>query len=140
MFAERYRYYVEKTKGLYPDLIEHYQNKFNKSSSKGEDFYLCCHFYSSFSETLFESEPYSNTCKDYEELFTDGDAMFPMPQSVMKQFVNMLFDMKHLNILYDVPIEQGIDEIDVRKYDKDELIAQGNEYFSEEEEEAEEWE
>lgn len=34
--------------------------------------------------------------------------MSPMPESVSKQFVNMLFNIKHLDILRDLDIQQGL--------------------------------
>ena len=64
-----------------------------------------------------------------------------MPKSVAKQLVNALFHIENLSILYDVPIDAGLDDVDVRKFNKDDVVADFNAYFDsmEEEDEIEQW-
>ena len=92
-----------------------------------------------FADTIADSDV--DTITEFRELFSDENAIYPMPKSVAKQLVNALFHIENLSILYDVPIDAGLDDVDVRKFNKDDVVADFNAYFDsmEEEDEIEQW-
>jgi len=101
MTIDKYNEFLERTKKDFPDLVKDTQAELKKSKSKSEDFAIL----SVFSSKLLDlgGEKWS----DSSILFCDDEAMMPMPESVLKQFVSMLFKIKHLNPLYDLGIWTG---------------------------------
>ena len=98
MTIEKYKYFVEKLKKEYGGLLKTTQEDLLKSKSKKRDFEIVCNFYSKI---------YDNSFGEYFEIFTDCNAMLPMPESVGKQLANLLFDFNHLKPLMDLAINEG---------------------------------
>lgn len=127
MNAETYTYYVNKTKKDFKDLLDKTQNQLSKSKSKGEDFYILNIFWDKFCKKAVQK------WTDTSTLFLDSGAMNPMPESVSKQFVTMLFDIKNINLLTDVDIYEGLESAEYYSGStKKEIVKSYNDYFSKE--------
>lgn len=136
MQISKYEALVKEAKANMPDLLKKTQKKLDSSKSKAEDYYILSCFWSQFWPKAQETFP----DELYLEMITDHNSMMPMPESVCKQLVNMLFDIKHIDLLYDLPISYGLDELNEMTAEemeavKDEFIANAEEYFADDEEE-----
>ena len=136
MTLDRYDYFVNKAKNDFPDMIKETQSKLDLSKSKGEDLYLLNWFWGLFMSKV--AEKWNNS----SILLCDDESMMPMPESVSKQFLNMLFKIKNINLLYDLGIYDGLYDyeyyaghpecvIDDEPTSKEEIIHCYNENFAE---------
>lgn len=111
IYPDRLKVYVDRARKDFPKLISQFQLKLDKTTSKAEDLAVLADFWHKFTNKA------SDRWNDTSELFLDDSSMSPMPESVSKQFVNMLFNIKHLDILRDLDIQQGLwefaDAIDI---------------------------
>ena len=132
--------YVDKVKEELPDAVKETEEKLEASTSKAEDFASLSVFWNKVMDHAFDSWE----DQDIHVLVDDAEAMMPMPESVHKQFVNLLFEdkIKNINVLYDLDIYDdllttGDVGLDDGEYEKlyDELV--NNVYFEETEEDKE---
>ena len=138
MKLENYERYIKMAKDQYPELVDRTQKDLNESHSKAEDLYILNWFWGEFMSKAIDDH-WDNW---NFELFTDDKAMMPMPESVAKQFVNMLFDIKNLDVLYDMDIYDGFNDYEYYKshpdcdaddefaVSKEQAIADYESYFS----------
>lgn len=104
MRIETYKKYVEMLKHDFAPVIKEAQEKLNKSNSKNKDKEILQDFWNVVTETIgCDWEAIEN----YEEMLNDSNAIMPMPESVSKQMSIAMFDIKHLNPLFDMPINEG---------------------------------
>lgn len=101
MTIDRYNYFLDKTKNDFNDLIVDTQNKLNLSQSKENDYKILYQFWNRFMKKAI------NKWCDSSILFLDNEAITPMIESVQKQFCDMLFNIKHLDLLNDLGIYEG---------------------------------
>ena len=104
MRRELYNECLAKAKKDYKELISKTEKDLDMSTSKGEDWYILNSFWGEFMPPAIGGYP--------SELFFDDEAMMPMPESVHKQFVNMLFanHIKNIDVLYDVSVWDGFED------------------------------
>lgn len=103
MTQDKYIYFINKTHTDFSDLINKTQQKLDVSKDKIQDYNVLCRFWNVFSSKAIRKWDDSST------LFLDSDAIMPMVESVSKQFVNMLFNIKHLDVLTDLGIYEGFE-------------------------------
>lgn len=117
MTQDKYEYYINKTKEDFPSIISKTQKELDNSKSKSEDLYILNIFWDKFSEKAI------NKWDDSSTLFLDDKALQPMPESVSKQFVNMLFKVNNLDVLTDLDIYEGFEDyVDYDGFSKEEVI------------------
>ena len=103
MRVDRYEYFKNKIKTDFKDLVTSTQDKLNESKSKEEDFKILSEFWT----TLLNKDTWD--IEEQEELFLDNNARQPMPESVLKQISNMIFEIHNLDVLHDLDIYDGFD-------------------------------
>lgn len=132
--------YVDKVKEELPDDVKETEEKLEASTSKAEDFAALSVFWNKVMDHAFDNWE----DQDIHVLVDDSEAMMPMPESVHKQFVNVLFGdkIKNIDVLSDLDIfddllTTGDVGLDDGEYEKlyDELV--NNVYFEETEEDKE---
>lgn len=96
--------YVERAKKDFPELISSTQAELDASDSKAKDYVILGNFWNNFMESAIDK------WSDSSALFLDDNSMMPMPESVCKQFLVSLFNIKNLNLLYDLDIYTAFDE------------------------------
>lgn len=122
MYEGKYIYFIEKANKDFSELINIIQEQLNISESKGEDLYILNTFWGEFMPKAIEKWPNSSI------MFLDNEAIMPMPESVSKQFVSRIFEIKHLNPLMDLCITTGFEDYEYYKdSNKDQIIASYNE-------------
>ena len=127
MQAKMYKDYMKKINVHYEELVNETKAELKVSKSKGEDLYILNKFWNNLSKLAIEDWQVD----EYLNLFGDNSAMCPMPESVSKQLVSMMFDIKHLNILFDLGINEGLDDDIDNCYDKNKskFVKVFNEYL-----------
>lgn len=105
MTGEAYRAYLNKVEKNFEKLVTDTQDKLDKSKSKGEDMYILNKFWTKLADKAIKKWD----MEVFFGLFEDHFSNFPMPESVSKQFVNMLFDIEHVDVLFDLDINEGLD-------------------------------
>lgn len=132
--------YVDKVKEELPDAVKEAEERLEASTSKAEDYASLSVFWNKVMDHSFDNWE----DQDIHVLVDDAEAMMPMPESVHKQFVNLLFGDKIKNIdvlsdldIYDDLLTTGDVGLDDGEYEKlyDELV--NNVYFEETEEDKE---
>ena len=103
MTTDKYRYFIKKAKKDFSTLLKDTQDKLNVSKNAQTDYRILCKFWKTFSRKAISKWDDSST------LFLDSGAFMPMPESVSKQFVNMIFNIKHLDVLTDLGIYEGFE-------------------------------
>ncbi len=79
-------------------IISKYQSLLDKSESKEEDFVIIDFAMEDLMNEMYDKFDYD----DYEAIFMDAEAaLMPMPEGVVNQTANILFNPKHLEILTD---------------------------------------
>ena len=102
MTQENYILFINRTKKEMAELLDKTQEQLNKAKTKQRDYKILCNFWEKFcSKAVLWS--------DKDLLFYDSGALQPMPESVHKQFINMLFNIKNLNVLVDLGIYESFD-------------------------------
>jgi len=96
--------YVERAKKDFPELISSTQAELDASDSKAKDYVILGNFWNNFMEDAIDK------WSDSSALFLDDNSMMPMPESVCKQFLVHLFNIKNLNLLYDLDVYTAFDE------------------------------
>lgn len=121
MDQQRYDYFIEKANADFSDLIKTTQEQLSISESKGEDLYILNSFWGEFMPKAIEKWP------DSSIMFLDNEALMPMPESVSKQFVSRIFEIKHLDPLVDLDIFVGFEDYGYYKdANKDQIISSYN--------------
>lgn len=121
MYHQRYDYFIEKANADFSDLIKTTQEQLSISESKGEDLYILNSFWGEFMPKAIEKWP------DSSIMFLDNEALMPMPESVSKQFVSRIFEIKHLDPLVDLDIFVGFEDYGYYKdVNKDQIISSYN--------------
>lgn len=103
MYVDRYKYFKNKINTDFKDLVSSTQDKLSESKSKEEDFKILSEFWT----TLLNKDTWDG--EEWEELFLDSSARQPMPESVLKQISNMIFEIHNLDVLNDLDIYDGFD-------------------------------
>ena len=99
MTLEKYEFYTKRIKKDFAKEYKQAKLDLEKSKSKRKDYSILLKFFTNLCENC--------DIDVYAEMLTDCNSFMPMPQSVSKQLATMLFDIKHLNPLFDMPIEEG---------------------------------
>ena len=94
---------VDKFKTEHGDLISKYQARLDESKDKYEDYRILCEFYEECRDTIYYDD------EDFWDMYSDANAMMPMPESVQKQFVIRVLNIKHLDPLTDLAIDEGFE-------------------------------
>ena len=129
MQSNMYKKYIKKIQADYAELVKETKDELQNSESRGEDLYVLNKFWSNLSKKTIQDW----TMDEYLNLFGDYSAMNPMPEGVSKQLVSMMFDIKHLNILFDLGINEGLDSDTDSCYDnKAKFVSMFNKYLEEE--------
>lgn len=80
------------------DIISRYQSYLDKSESKEEDYVIIDFAMEKIMQRMCDDRRFTED--EYEAIFMDSEAMMmPMPEGVVCQLANILFDAKHLDIL-----------------------------------------
>lgn len=101
MEVDKYDEYLAKTKELLSKEVHATEEALKTSSSKKDDYQIL----GSFWNTLYVA---TRDDPSFNELYSDGLSMLPMPASVQKQFLSQLFAPKHLNLLWDLAIDEDV--------------------------------
>lgn len=103
MYVDRYKYFKNKINTDFKDLVSVTQDKLNESKSKEEDFKILSKFWT----TILNKATWND--EEWRELFLDSGARQPMPESVLKQISNMIFEIHNLDTLNDLDVYDGFD-------------------------------
>lgn len=89
---------TNRIKSEFGGIISKYQSLLDKSESKEEDFVIIDFAMEDIMNEMYDKFDYD----DYEAIFMDAEAaLMPMPEGVVNQTANILFNPKHLEILTD---------------------------------------
>lgn len=89
---------TNKIKSELGDIITKYQNLLNESKSKDEDYVILSYAMAKIMDEMYDNFDESDT----SAIFEDSEAAhMPMPDAVVLQCANILFDPNQSDILYD---------------------------------------
>ena len=95
---DRLQEITNRIKSEFGGIISKYQSLLDKSESKEEDFVIIDFAMEDLMNEMYDKFDYD----DYEAIFMDAEAaLMPMPEGVVNQTANILFNPKHLEILVD---------------------------------------
>lgn len=107
MTIERINFFVGDIRQNFGDKIKETQKRLNRSKNKKSDFNILADFWNDITLSIIDTS-FLLTKGNYYELFSDCKSKLPMPESVEKQVLIQLFDIKNLNPLTDLEVDEGI--------------------------------
>lgn len=105
MTIDKYSYYINKIKKDLPELVDETQKELDNSKTNIEDFAILSVFYTKIYVKIYGGDIWS--IEDAHELFTCCDETILESVEVERRLMQLMFNIKHLNIWFDIPLLEG---------------------------------